>query len=56
MKYEKSEEPADETCSGRGKKEVRLADESGPCKFGPSEKSEEEDSCLDLGFEIRRFV
>jgi hypothetical protein len=56
MKCEKSEETADEICSGRGRKKVRLADESGPCEFGPSEKLEEEDSCLDLGFEIRRFV
>jgi hypothetical protein len=56
MKCEKSEEIVDETCSGRGMKKVRLADETGPCEFGPSEKLEEEDSCLDLGYEIRGFV
>ncbi len=56
MKCEKSEEIVDETCSGRGKKKVRLADETGLCDLGPSEKLEEEDSCLDLGYEIRGFV
>lgn len=56
MKCEKSEEIVDETCSGCGKRRVRLAHETGPCEFGPSEKLEEEDLCLDLGFEIRGFV